>query len=172
MHKNRKKKKAEARRNKKLLRRQAVEVCRKKLGTLETDYIEIARRICFDKGIEFKSKSYRTMDRLFSQYSGIQIIGCSPAGHKVKLSGKRKQSSKEFYKSDAWRDLRYRALKLHGRQCQCCGAKPPKVVLHVDHIKPRSRFPELELDINNLQVLCEDCNLGKSNKDCIDYRSH
>jgi len=33
--------------------------------------------------------------------------------------------------------------------------------LHVDHIKPRHLFPDLELVKSNLQVLCEDCNLGK-----------
>lgn len=75
-----------------------------------------------------------------------------------------------FYKSRAWRELRYEALKLCGRKCACCGAEPPYIVLHVDHIKPRSKHPELELDINNLQILCEDCNLGKSNNDEIDYR--
>ena len=81
---------------------------------------------------------------------------------------KRKQDT--FYDSKEWREVRYKALKLHGRQCLCCGAKPPGVVLHVDHIKPRSKFPNLELDINNLQILCKDCNLGKSNYDDIDYR--
>jgi len=84
---------------------------------------------------------------------------------------KQKQRKKEgFYDSREWRDLRYKALKLHGRQCLCCGAKPPEVVLHVDHVKPRSLYPELELELDNLQILCKDCNLGKSNKDEIDYR--
>ena len=94
-------------------------------------------------------------------------------GNRRKLSKKSKKKDKKqlnFYSSKEWRDVRYRALKLHGRQCLCCGAKPPQVVLHVDHIKPRSLRPDLELDINNLQILCEDCNLGKSNKDSIDYR--
>lgn len=89
-----------------------------------------------------------------------------------KLSKKHKKRSKykDFYKSKEWRDLRYRALKLYGRLCMCCGRKPPDVALHVDHIIPRSKAPELELEITNLQILCEDCNLGKSNKDSIDYR--
>lgn len=93
----------------------------------------------------------------------------SPNAKKLKKSKKVKEKV-DFYRSKAWRDLRYKALKLYGRQCMCCGAKPPSVVLHVDHIKPRSKYPELELDITNLQILCEDCNLGKSNKDEIDYR--
>jgi 5-methylcytosine-specific restriction endonuclease McrA len=77
----------------------------------------------------------------------------------------------KFYETKEWRSLRYRALKLHGARCQCCGRSPPGVVLHVDHIKPRSKYPELELELSNLQILCEDCNLGKSNRDDTDWRS-
>src|SRR5262249_39926358 len=39
-----------------------------------------------------------------------------------------------------------------------------------DHIKPRSKFPELELELGNLQVLCADCNLGKRAWDQTDWR--
>lgn len=83
---------------------------------------------------------------------------------------KKRISGKAFYDSDEWRKLRYKVFQKHGRQCLCCGAKPPQVVLHVDHVKPRSLHPELELDINNLQILCEDCNMGKSNLDTTDFR--
>jgi hypothetical protein len=76
-----------------------------------------------------------------------------------------------FYGSDEWRRIRYDALKLHGGRCQCCGAAPTRQApLHVDHIKPRSRFPELELALNNLQVLCAACNLGKGARDQTDWR--
>ena len=37
--------------------------------------------------------------------------------------------------------------------------------MHVDHVKPRSKFPELALDLSNLQVLCNLCNVAKSNVD-------
>lgn len=71
----------------------------------------------------------------------------------------------DFYKTDKWRSLRVKALVKYGRKCCLCGRPASDgVVLHVDHIKPRSKYPALELDINNLQILCEDCNLGKSNK--------
>jgi 5-methylcytosine-specific restriction endonuclease McrA len=76
-----------------------------------------------------------------------------------------------FYTSDAWRALRYEAFKLYGQKCCVCGAIPKSgAVLHVDHIKPRSLYPVLELDIDNLQILCEACNMGKSNRDSIDWR--
>lgn len=78
---------------------------------------------------------------------------------------------KGFYESDEWRALRYQALKVYGRKCSVCGATPESgKIMHVDHIKPRSRFPELALLLENLQVLCEDCNIGKSNKDTIKWR--
>jgi len=32
---------------------------------------------------------------------------------------------------------------------------------HVDHIKPKSKYPDLAYDKTNLQVLCEECNIGK-----------
>lgn len=76
-----------------------------------------------------------------------------------------------FYETDEWRELRYRALKLHGGCCQCCGNRPTRGnPLHVDHIKPRSKYPELALSLSNLQVLCADCNLGKRAWDETDWR--
>ena len=76
-----------------------------------------------------------------------------------------------FYWSDEWRQVRYEALRESRGMCELCGTGPtPGKPLHVDHIKPRSKFPTLELDRSNLQVLCMDCNLGKSNTDQIDWR--
>lgn len=42
--------------------------------------------------------------------------------------------------------------------------------MHVDHIKPRSLFPDLALRLENLQVLCSQCNEAKSNIDTTDWR--
>lgn len=61
---------------------------------------------------------------------------------------------------------RYQVLK-RDRRCQLCGAGPEDAVLHVDHIVPRSRGGSNDLD--NLQVLCQACNLGKSNTDSVKY---
>lgn len=87
-----------------------------------------------------------------------------------KAKNKRPQKE-DFYMTRTWLELRYKALKLNDGKCCCCGrGRKQKVVLHVDHIKPRSLYPSLQLDINNLQVLCEECNIGKSNKDFTDWR--
>lgn len=72
-----------------------------------------------------------------------------------------------FHTSEAWRRLRYKALKLYGNACQCCGSRKN---IHVDHIKPRSKYPGLALSLENLQVLCEDCNIGKGAGDETSWR--
>lgn len=88
----------------------------------------------------------------------------NPSTYQINTSG--------FYSTEDWRIVRYKALKLSNGLCQCCGAGPmPGKPLHVDHIKPRSKFPQLELVLSNLQVLCEDCNLGKLAWDDTDWRS-
>lgn len=77
-----------------------------------------------------------------------------------------------FYRSPEWRDIRYQALELYGNRCFACGRGPKDggVIVHVDHVKPRSIYPELALDIKNLQILCEDCNLGKMDRSSTDWR--
>lgn len=78
----------------------------------------------------------------------------------------------DFYDSMLWKELRYEVLKERGRRCECCGEGPEQgATIQVDHIKPRSRYPHLELEKSNLQVLCLRCNHGKSNRDETDWRS-
>lgn len=94
-----------------------------------------------------------------------------PTSSKKKPIKTRQIERKVFYESREWLDLRYRALKLYERRCMVCGLTPAEgAQIHVDHIKPRKDYPELELEITNLQILCRECNLGKSNHDTIDWR--
>lgn len=80
-------------------------------------------------------------------------------------------TSKAFLESFEWRRLRMQALKKYSPRCMCCGATPQDgAVMNVDHIKPRKLFPDLALDINNLQILCHECNHGKGNWDQTDWR--
>ena len=71
----------------------------------------------------------------------------------------------EFYITKEWRELRFKVLVASDGRCNICGrGRVDGAVLHVDHINPRSRFPSLELNQSNLQVLCADCNIGKGAK--------
>jgi len=84
-----------------------------------------------------------------------------------------------------WKTLRKKVLKRDNWTCQECGEnkqdkidhfkeeKPDLVErmgepdfdhkFHADHIKPVSKGGKV-FDMDNLQVLCEDCNLSKSDK--------
>lgn len=80
---------------------------------------------------------------------------------------------RSFYASREWKTLRFRALERFGRMCMCCGWTPDhggKNYLVVDHIKSRRLHPELELELSNLQVLCNECNLGKGSFSQADFR--
>lgn len=89
----------------------------------------------------------------------------------VGVAKKKNRKRDRFYQSEEWRSVRYKALELSDGACCLCGrSRKHGIVLHVDHIKPRSIYPTLEVDLNNLQVLCDDCNLGKSNKSTRDWR--
>jgi 5-methylcytosine-specific restriction endonuclease McrA len=80
-------------------------------------------------------------------------------------------ASPEFLQTPDWKRARYMALKMNDGRCECCGrSKHDGVKLHVDHIKPRKTHPHLALDVRNLQVLDEDCNLAKGNVDKTDWR--
>lgn len=60
--------------------------------------------------------------------------------------------------------LRFTVMKRDNFKCCMCGRSPATTVgleLHIDHIIPWSKGGETTID--NLQTLCSDCNLGKSN---------
>jgi len=63
-----------------------------------------------------------------------------------------------FYCSDKWHRARNRALALAHMRCSLCSISVKgRRQAHIHHIQPRSTHPHLELDINNLQVLCSSC---------------
>lgn len=103
----------------------------------------------------------------FTDYSLKKVKKEARRKRKGKNKGKRKFTPVTFYDSRAWKKLRLRVFKAYFPICMKCGGTK---ILQVDHIKPRSLFPELELRFNNMQILCRECNMEKSNKNCIDYR--
>ncbi len=65
---------------------------------------------------------------------------------------------------------RYAVFYAANFKCQACGASPSptnEVILHVDHILPKSKGGTD--DPLNLQALCADCNLSKSNLFAYDH---
>lgn len=78
---------------------------------------------------------------------------------------------REFYDTWDWKKVRYEVLRDRGRRCECCNAAAEHGVrIVVDHIKPVRFNWSLRLSKGNLQVLCDDCNKGKSYHDETDWR--
>lgn len=82
------------------------------------------------------------------------------------------KTSRKFMVNKSWKQLRVEAIEKYGNKCCKCGRVGSKrYPINIDHIKPRKYYPELAMDINNLQPLCGRCNREKGNNHCIDYRS-
>lgn len=58
-----------------------------------------------------------------------------------------------------WEALRVECFERDDWACAYCGHDDD---LQADHIKPISEWPELALDLDNLQTLCGPCNRKKS----------
>jgi len=67
--------------------------------------------------------------------------------------------------------IRWQVFQRDSWKCVACGrSSQHDVILHVDHILPRSKGGKDELE--NYQTLCETCNIGKSNKDDTNLRNY
>jgi len=53
--------------------------------------------------------------------------------------------------------------------CQECGYSNKDIMI-VDHIKPKSLYPELKYVIDNLRTLCPNCNAIKTLQDIKKYQ--
>lgn len=74
--------------------------------------------------------------------------------------GSAKKAGRRTPRNINWR-LRALVLMRDGARCKLCGAAPSDGIrLHVDHVKPWSKGGETVLE--NLQILCDVCNIGKS----------
>ena len=122
---------------------------------------------------EYKThaRAVGALEKWFSGNKGMALLyqpGKQPVVYRSKheLPIVKRSTQTNFYRTKAWRELRLSILLASDCSCKICGNTSEKgAVLHVDHIKPRSLSPELALDEGNLQVLCEDCNIAKSNND-------
>ena len=124
-----------------------------------------------------KRLSLKNIERIVD-YLKITVAPPRPKIPKGEVTKKKKVTedlgfykTADFLKSREWSMLRYQALVKHDAKCQCCGATAKDgIIINVDHIKPRKTHPELSLNIDNLQILCNVCNRGKENWDDTDWR--
>lgn len=138
----------------------------------------MAIQVTYSKLGKTSRKTYRTANgavksmRNWLQVNKGIVIAYWPGGGTeaytsyLDLPEPKEENRTDFYRTKAWRDLRFKVLNQEKPCCAVCGrGRQHEVVLHVDHIKPRSKYPELALDITNLQILCEDCNSAKGSSD-------
>lgn len=77
----------------------------------------------------------------------------------------RTKSLKISYSRNIPLGMRIRVLDKDNFKCVFCGRSPATDIginLHIDHIIPFSKGGKTTLE--NLQTLCEECNLGKSDR--------
>lgn len=87
------------------------------------------------------------------------------------IAARLRASSDGFLLSPEWQAVRRQAMERYGCVCCKCGREgTARSPINFDHIKPRKHFPELALDIENLQPLCARCNKRKGNGPAVDYR--
>ena len=109
-----------------------------------------------------------TFIRLMAQYIGHRKsasklrreIENPPTARAAEVETERRRKRREraaFERSQEWRELAA-LVKREQPFCAQCGSTEN---LHADHIKPKSRFPELRLVRENIQMLCKRCNFRK-----------
>ena len=81
---------------------------------------------------------------------------------------KRLDETRQFYSSPEWNLLRDQVIREADHLCSECGELIQyKEDITVDHIRPRSKYPDLALERQNLRVLCRSCNSRKGAKDWL-----
>lgn len=90
----------------------------------------------------------------------------------AKLAEERSRALQErerFYSSAEWLAVRKQVIEEDGQTCaECARTIHDRHDITVDHIQPRSKFPEFALSRENLRVLCRQCNSRKGSKDWLD----
>jgi 5-methylcytosine-specific restriction endonuclease McrA len=77
------------------------------------------------------------------------------SGEKPKKKPKKK---KRLYTHEEWQLARAETFASHGRICYLCKIAE---ATQVDHVRPKSKFPELALVRSNLRPVCWPCNKRK-----------
>lgn len=118
-----------------------------------------------------KFESWRKALETFVQYVNDDNAVQSETAYEINHQEQSSQKTKSCVQSENVRTtkreinlrLRFLVMKRDNFKCCMCGRSPattPGLELHIDHVIPWSKGGETTFE--NLQTLCVDCNLGKS----------
>ena len=101
--------------------------------------------------------------RNYYQKKGLYNFNGLMDNYNLWTQKKNYEISSKFERSIMSDSIRYDVLKRDNYRCCICGISSKEgAKLHIDHIIPVSKGGKTVMD--NLQTLCERCNMGKSNK--------
>jgi len=93
---------------------------------------------------------------------GLLIVVLGQMWFELDEKDRHKKRGDGFYRTPEWKAERRPVIDQSPPYCPICGVYIREGFnLHVDHILPRSRYPELALTRSNLRVLCKECNMQK-----------
>ena len=95
---------------------------------------------------------------------------------KAQRSKENAGSNNAMWNGGSIRWFRKQVFERDDYTCQTpkCGFRD-KDIMVLDHIKPKSIYPELKYEMNNLQTLCPNCHARKTNKEkkhIIDFKKN
>lgn len=129
-------------------------------------------QIAMDKSIRFVSLIKKLNDwlRAADELDGEeQVDGIDKPGILLSEAVVLKAKEAAEQKLKVMPAIRWQVFQRDNWKCVACGRDSQDgVILHVDHIIPRSKGGSDTID--NYQTLCHLCNIGKSNKDMTDLR--
>lgn len=122
---------------------------------------KIATHCFLDGQLAYEVLFVSTRDNLLKEpfYTTIEILyreNCR------KYLTPRKEKTERKPRDVFTKSIRHEVLKKYNYRCVECGVTNQTSSLQIDHILPVSRGGTDELD--NLQILCETCNLAKKNR--------
>jgi len=111
---------------------------------------------------KFSSGTYENRFGSWRNALEIFVNYMNDGEHEIEPKPPRKSKQKRTTRNINIR-LRFLVLRRDNFKCKICGKSPatdPSVILHIDHIKAWAKGGETIIE--NLQSLCSDCNIGKS----------
>lgn len=117
---------------------------------------------------------YKVCSHCEKRYDANKKCSCQTE-HSNEYSRQYYEQNKERKKqlnSKRWKSLRERIIKRDGGMCNRCWVQLNLIEnnnLQVHHIKPRSEYPELMYDPDNLITVCKTCNLELGTSGKLDW---